>query len=306
MALPPELNDRLTSIITSDSVVLFMKGHRGQPQCGFSAQITQVLDRVLADYTTFDVLSDMEVREGIKEFSDWPTIPQLYIGGEFQGGCDIVKEMYESGELHGALGLDRPTGETPAVTLTDAAATVFQGALQQQPGSEIHVAIDARFQHSFGVGPAEGDETRVPAGPIEVLMDLDTLARAEGLVIDAVDTPQGAALKVDNPNAPPAVQQLPVGELARMREAGAEFLLIDVRPEEERQRAAIEGATPLETIGDFEGVPRDRTIVLHCHHGSRSQAVAEELVGSGFQSVFNLAGGIDAWSVEVDSSVPRY
>ena len=306
MALPPELNDRLTSIITSDSVVLFMKGDRNQPQCGFSAQITQVLDRVLPEYTTFDVLSDMEVREGIKEFSDWPTIPQLYIGGEFQGGCDIVKEMYETGELHGALGLERPSGEAPDVTLTDAAAAVFQGALQQQPGSEIHVAIDARFRHSFGVGPAAGDETRVPAGVIEILMDLDSLDRARGLVIDAVDTPQGAALKVDNPNAPPAVQQMPVGELARLREVGEDILLIDVRPEEERQRASIEGATPLDSMGDFEAVSRDRTIVVHCHHGSRSQAVAEGLIGSGFQKVFNLAGGIDAWSVEVDSSVPRY
>lgn len=306
MALPPELNDRLTSLITSDPVVLFMKGDRNQPQCGFSAQVTQILDRVVADYATFDVLSDMEVREGIKEFSDWPTIPQLYIGGEFQGGCDIVKEMYESGELHAALGLEKPSGEAPEVTLTEAAAQVFRGALEQQPGTEIHVAIDARFRHSFGVGPAAGDETRVPAGSMEILMDLDSLARARGLMIDAVDTPQGAALKVDNPNAPPSVQQLPVGELARMRDAGDDLLLVDVRPEEERQRAAIDGATALDTIGDFDAVPRDRTIVVHCHHGSRSQAVAQGLVESGFQKVFNLAGGIDAWSVEVDSSVPRY
>ena len=94
---------RIQTIVDSDSVVLFMKGERRSPQCGFSAQLVQILDSLLPEYTTHDVLSDPEVRQGIKEFSSWPTIPQLYVRGEFLGGCDIVTEMYRSGELKTAL-----------------------------------------------------------------------------------------------------------------------------------------------------------------------------------------------------------
>ncbi len=94
---------RIQTIVDSDSVVLFMKGERRSPQCGFSAQLVQILDSLVPEYTTHDVLSDPEVRQGIKEFSNWPTIPQLYVRGEFLGGCDIVTEMYRSGELQTSL-----------------------------------------------------------------------------------------------------------------------------------------------------------------------------------------------------------
>lgn len=105
MSLSPELQARLTDLVRSDEVVLFMKGTRDAPQCGFSAALVDVLDRLVSRYSTVDVLSDPEVRNGIKEFSDWPTIPQLYVRGEFLGGCDIVREMYATGELHETLGL---------------------------------------------------------------------------------------------------------------------------------------------------------------------------------------------------------
>jgi len=102
-SLSNEIRKRIQAIIDSEPVVLFMKGNRHAPQCGFSAQVVQILDRLLPDYATFDVLQDPEVRQGIKAFSDWPTIPQLYVAGEFVGGCDIVTEMYESGELQPQL-----------------------------------------------------------------------------------------------------------------------------------------------------------------------------------------------------------
>ncbi len=101
--------NRIGSIITSDHVVLFMKGTPQAPQCGFSSSVIQILDRFLPSYTTFDALGDPEIREGIKAYSSWPTIPQLYVDGEFIGGCDIVQEMFASGELEKTL-----RGETPA------------------------------------------------------------------------------------------------------------------------------------------------------------------------------------------------
>ena len=99
---------RIERLVGQHPVLLFMKGSRDLPQCGFSAQVVQILDSLLPDYATVDVLQDAELREGIKAYSAWPTIPQLYVGGEFQGGCDIVTELYQTGELWEILGLARP------------------------------------------------------------------------------------------------------------------------------------------------------------------------------------------------------
>jgi monothiol glutaredoxin len=106
MQLPEPTKKKIESIIASDDVVLFMKGNRQSPQCGFSATVVQILDHLIPEYTTVDVLRDPEVREGIKAYTQWPTIPQLYVKGEFVGGCDIVREMFQSGELQKTLGVE--------------------------------------------------------------------------------------------------------------------------------------------------------------------------------------------------------
>lgn len=91
---------RIGEIVNSSDVVLFMKGTPLFPQCGFSSRAVAILDHLGVDYESVDVLQNQEVRQGIKEFSDWPTIPQLYVKGEFVGGSDIMMEMFEAGELH--------------------------------------------------------------------------------------------------------------------------------------------------------------------------------------------------------------
>ena len=96
--------ERIQENLTGSDVVLFMKGTPTFPQCGFSAQVTQILNYLGVPFKGIDVLADPALREGIKQFSDWPTIPQLYVKGEFVGGCDIVREMFESGELATHLG----------------------------------------------------------------------------------------------------------------------------------------------------------------------------------------------------------
>jgi monothiol glutaredoxin len=98
-----DVNQRISDIVQSNDVVLFMKGTPLFPQCGFSSRAIAILDHCGAKYETVDVLQDMEVRQGIKGYSDWPTIPQLYVGGEFLGGSDIMMEMYEAGELQQLL-----------------------------------------------------------------------------------------------------------------------------------------------------------------------------------------------------------
>ncbi|WP_339335311.1 Grx4 family monothiol glutaredoxin [uncultured Maricaulis sp.] len=92
-------HDTIKSTIESHDVVLFMKGTPVFPQCGFSSVVARVLDHLQVDFQSVNVLEDDGVRQGIKEFSNWPTIPQLYVKGEFVGGCDIIKEMFETGEL---------------------------------------------------------------------------------------------------------------------------------------------------------------------------------------------------------------
>ena len=94
-----DVNSRLSDIVAAHDVVLFMKGTPLFPQCGFSSRAVAILDHLGVAYASVDVLQDMEIRQGIKEFSDWPTIPQLYVKGEFVGGSDIMMEMYEAGEL---------------------------------------------------------------------------------------------------------------------------------------------------------------------------------------------------------------
>ncbi len=94
---------RIESLIGSSPVYVFMKGNKLMPQCGFSNNVVQILNALGVPFETFDVLSDPEIRQGIKEFSDWPTIPQVYVRGEFMGGSDILIEMYNSGELREKL-----------------------------------------------------------------------------------------------------------------------------------------------------------------------------------------------------------
>jgi monothiol glutaredoxin len=93
------INDKIQNIIQDSEVMLFMKGTPVMPQCGFSAAVVGVLSHMAIKFDSVNVLEDAEIREGIKEFSDWPTIPQLYVKSEFVGGCDIIREMHESGEL---------------------------------------------------------------------------------------------------------------------------------------------------------------------------------------------------------------
>lgn len=95
--------DAIEKAVKTNDVVLFMKGTPTFPQCGFSSVVVQILDYLGVDYVSANVLEDAALREGIKQYTNWPTIPQLYVKGEFIGGCDIVKEMFEAGELKGLL-----------------------------------------------------------------------------------------------------------------------------------------------------------------------------------------------------------
>ena len=105
MSLSEALHKQISELVAQNRVVLFMKGTRSMPQCGFSAQVVKILDELQSSYEAIDVLRSTEMRDGIKAFSQWPTIPQLYVDGQFVGGCDIVREMHVSGELQKLIGV---------------------------------------------------------------------------------------------------------------------------------------------------------------------------------------------------------
>ncbi|PNW54674.1 UNVERIFIED_CONTAM: monothiol glutaredoxin, Grx4 family [Euhalothece sp. KZN 001] len=101
--MEPEVKQRIENLINSNKIVVFMKGTKLMPQCGFSNNVVQILNVMGVPYETYDILDDPEVRQGIKEYSNWPTIPQVYVNGEFVGGCDIMIELYQNNELQQML-----------------------------------------------------------------------------------------------------------------------------------------------------------------------------------------------------------
>ena len=303
-----ETRSRIERLVSSDRVVLFMKGTPQMPQCGFSAATVGILDSLLPAYTAFNVLEDQSLREGVKSYSSWPTIPQLYIDREFVGGCDIVKQMYRTGGLHEALGMPAPDRRPPEITLSNRAAELIRNSVEGHPDTHVHLRIDSRWQHRFNLGPAEGHEIRSSADGVEILMDPDTAQRASGLELDVEETFQGYAFRVANPNEPPPVGELSALELKQRLELSGDLLLFDVRPPSERERARIAQARVLddEAIAHIRSLPKDSELVFHCHGGERSRTAAEHFRLQGYTRVYSLRGGINAWSEQVDPGVPRY
>ena len=148
----------------------------------------------------------------------------------------------------------------------------------------------------------------VESNGVKLLVDRGSAKRADGVTLD-FQTGSGGGVLIDNPNEPARVKQLDVRQLAEMLKGGRELRLIDVRTEAERQTAMLseraEHLTP-ERMAELEALPKDTLLVFHCHHGGRSQQAAQHFVSQGFRKVHNVQGGIDAWSMFVDSSVPRY
>jgi monothiol glutaredoxin len=309
MSSNPETLRQIEDLVKSEQVVLFMKGTPSFPQCGFSAAIVQILNSLLPQYKTVNVLSDPSIRQGVKDFSSWPTVPQLYIGGEFVGGSDIVRELYATGELQKKLGVEVAQVEPPDVTVSPAAAQALREALAEAgPDEHVHVAVSPAFEHELSLGPRQPGELQVTSNGLTLLIDPMSAQRAAGLSIDFVAGPNGAGFRIDNPNAPAAVRGLNPRDLKVKLDAGEVRELLDARTPEERARASIDGSRLLDqaAMSHIEGLDRSTPVAVYCHHGGRSRAAAERLLELGFREVYNLEGGIDAWSRDVDPKVPRY
>ena len=305
----PETRTRIEQILATHPVVLFMKGSPKAPQCGFSAKAVGILDGLVPGYAHFDVLMDPEIREGIKEFGNWPTIPQLYVNGELLGGSDIIGQMHDSGELNAALGLPPPDRTPPTLEISERAAEAIRGALgNADDGDVLHMTVDPRFNARFELKPATGREIVAEAAGLRVHFDLASAPRARGLKIDWAEDERGAGLSIHNPNAPPPVKPMDVQQLHDHLVAGT-IDVVDTRPPHARAIAPF--PYPHEVLDEdsrerLEQLPKDVPLAFLCHHGHSSRQAAEYFRTLGFHDVYNVEGGIDAWSVRIDPTVPRY
>ncbi len=307
MSLDTTTRERIDTLLKEHRVVLFMKGDRQQPMCGFSAAATNTLNEMLPDYHTVNVLEDPEIREGIKAYGEWPTIPQLYVEGELVGGADIISQMYGSGELHGLFGVAPPDRTPPEITITDAAAEAIRQGTANAQGVALHLEIGPDHSAGFQLAPAGAHDIVVHSNGLDVHFDPASAQRAKGIVIDWVSTVQGEGLSLKFPGAQ-EIKSLSVQEL-QTRLAAADITLIDVRPAAGRAQAApLAQARVLEDEGydKLASLPKDTALAFICHHGMSSRGMAERFAAHGFSNVHNVEGGMDAWAEQVDTSVPRY
>ncbi|WP_027485255.1 Grx4 family monothiol glutaredoxin [Rhodanobacter sp. OR87] len=307
MSLDSATRERIETLLKDHRVVLFMKGNRSQPMCGFSAAATNTLNELLPEYHTVNVLDDPEIREGIKAYGEWPTIPQLYVEGELVGGADIIRQMYGSGELHQLFGITAPDRTPPDITITDAAAEAIRQGTANAQGMALHLEIGPDHSAGFQLAAAGEHDIVATANGLQIHFDPASAQRAKGIVIDWVSTVQGEGLSLKFPGAveikPLSVQQL------QQRLAANDITLIDVRPAAGRAMAApLAQARVLEEEGyeSLAGLPKDTALAFICHHGMSSRDMAERFAAHGFSNLHNVEGGMDAWAGEIDPGVPRY
>jgi monothiol glutaredoxin len=299
MSLEPATRERLDTIVNEHPVVLFMKGNREQPMCGFSAATSRVLSDLLPNYHTVDVLADPEIRQGVKEYGDWPTIPQLYVKGELVGGADIVRQMYASGELHTLFDLPQPDRTPPEITITDKAAEAIRTAMAEAGDMVLHLDVGADHTAAFRVDAAGDNDIVTEANGLRVHLDPGSAQHARGITIDWVETMQGAGLSLRFPGAT-QVKPMSVGELHQRLEDG-DITLIDVRPAQSRaELAALPQARILEEEGHatLDALPHEGDIAFICLKGVSSQGVAEQFAAHGFENVYSVDGGMNAWLEE--------
>jgi monothiol glutaredoxin len=302
-----DVRSQIEAVITKNRVILFMKGTRQEPACGFSGRAVSLLDTILDSYATVDVIAHPEIRDGIKEYSSWPTIPQLYVDGKFVGGADIVSEMFESGALHEVLGVAKVELAPPRVALTERAAAAVRGFLSE-PDDVLLLDIDGSFSPTLSIGGPPARAVVLESNGVRLCVEPRAWKRADGITIDFVETPEGTAFKIDNPNEPARVRPLTPREFDDRRKRGEPLRLIDVRTPAEWDVARIPGAELLDAdlMAELQELPKDTLLVFQCHHGHRSQRAAEQFPPLGFTRVYNLTGGIEAYSETVDPSIPRY
>ncbi len=288
----------IENLVNNNTCVLFMKGNPKQPQCGFSSNTVKILhDLVGEDFAYCNVLENSDVRDGIKEFGNWPTIPQLYINKELVGGNDIVTEMFNTGELQTMLNLPQPQRKSAVITITEKAKENILSGIENIGSSVLMLSIDSQFNTRFSIEEPKGYEIASDIGEIKIYMDIGTAKRADGIEIDWVEDLNGAGLVIKNPNEPKTVNQLSIKDFQKGLESNLYNNIYDVRSEAEFISRSIPGSKRLDktNMQDIEALPKDTPLVFVCQVGNTSQGACEFYRKKGFTNVNNLVGGISDW-----------
>ncbi len=296
MSLDAATHERIASLLKAHRVVLFMKGQRQQPMCGFSAAVVRTLDELLPGYHAVNVLDDPLMREGIKAFGQWPTIPQLYVDGDLVGGADIIQQMYGNGQLHQLLGLLQPDRTPPDIAITEKAAQAIRQGMAGAEADVLHLEIDSGYNAHFKLAAVGENDIVTQAAGLEVHVDLASAERAHGVAIDWVSTVQGEGLRLTFPEAP-VLRSIDVEDV-QQRLVDGSITLVDVRPAAARsQFAPLPQARLLENegYGPLSELPRETPLAFICQRGISSRRVAERFARRGFTQVHNVDGGMEAW-----------
>lgn len=293
-----ETKQFIDDLVKNNNCVLFMKGTPSHPQCGFSSNTVSILKDVLNDdFVTFNVLDNPEVREGIKEYGNWPTIPQLYLGSELVGGNDIITEMFNTGELHSLLELPQPDRTPAKIVITDSAKENIEAGLTDIGTNVLKLTIDSQFNTRFSIEAAKGYEVVSEINGIKIYMDVGTVKRAQGIEIDWVEDLSGSGLVINNPNAPKPIKQITSEELKKAIGENTIQHVFDVRNEEQFSQQNIPNSRRLskEVMQEIEEMDKSTPIVFVCNVGKSSQGACEFYRKKGFTQVYNLTGGISHW-----------
>ncbi len=291
---------RIEQMLDENPVFLFMKGTPQTPMCGFSSNTVKILkDLIGDDFSSFNVLEDPEIREGIKTYGQWPTIPQLYVNKELIGGNDIVSEMFNTGELHELLALEQPDRTPPSISITDEALNHIKEGLKDMGNHQLFLSVDDEFNTRFSLEQPKGYEVIADVGDLKVYMDIGTAKRSNGVEISWVDELQGSGLRIKNPNEPPAVKDLSVAELQDWLATDVDNPLVyDVRSPDKIAEGTVDTAVRLDkaAIERIESMDKDTPLVFVCQVGQSSMSAAEFFRKKGYTKVFNLTGGFNAWN----------
>ena len=286
-----ELRTKLQGMVDSHDIVLFMKGNRQQPQCGFSARVVSILEELEIDYQTYNVFSDPDIRSGMKDFSQWPTFPQLYINQEFVGGCDLVTEMMQSGELPGMLGVTLEDVEPPTIHCSPNILNLFKESLATHGGG-IHLDVTKNFQYDIFIGPKNNGQVETNVDGVPFFMSRGSAKRANGISLDFKDGDNGGVL-IDNPNEPKA-QDITVTDIESWLKdnPSAKVYQIGVGADNLLPFATIFDASAQQEI---ERLDKAHPIAFMCMMGIRSQQAAQNFALQGYTNVYNIVGGLNAW-----------
>ena len=197
---------------------------------------------------------------------------------------------------------------TPTLTVTGAAAQAIRDAAASPAEATLRVTISPSFEYDLSLDAAVDGDVQVASNGVTIVLDPSSAGRAAGLTLDFAGADGGGGFSIANPNAPAPIEQISPEDLKALLGSDQTFELLDVRTPAERAIAMIEGAKLLDQAlhDSLMAADRNTPLVFQCHHGMRSQSAAEHFRHAGFRRLYNLQGGIDAWSLRVDPSVPRY